>query len=75
MRAHFDLRTPWGPITGSVAVAVDEEPSQQQAVTAWLSNIDAQELEKAALDRLSFGDGSPIRVALATLQGWARGEP
>lgn len=53
------------------AAGVDAGP----AVAAWLANIDAEELSKAAMERMDWGEDADVVVqALAVLRSWALGE-
>ena len=50
-------------------------PASRDAVAVWLAAIDPDELEKAALDRMSgFGGGSTGAAMLEVLRGWAGGD-
>lgn len=49
-------------------------PASRATIADWLATIDPDELEKAALDRMSgLGGGSTGEAMLAVLRGWAGG--
>ncbi len=61
-------------VTGTIdeaAPAVDPIAAMQE----WLSNIDAGELERAALAQMELGSGSYSSEVLAVLRRWAGGDP
>lgn len=72
-RLYLEL-TGAGTIEGDGIVHV-VKPAIRAAVADWLAAIDPEELEKAALDRMSgFGGGSTGASMLEVLRGWAGGD-
>lgn len=47
----------------------------EDVIVAFLSNVDADQLEKTVLERMSWGDSSTFAVALAVLSEMAAGAP
>lgn len=62
-----------GTITGDGIVHVVRD-APHGAVVDWLSQVDPDELEKAALDRMGgLGGGTTGEAVLDVLRGWAGG--
>lgn len=63
-------------LEGLAHVVVGEERDPGPLIAAFLSNIDPQRLEEAALNRDDLGDGryAVISAALAQLADWAQGQ-
>ena len=63
--------------TGMARVAVGEQPEPGPAAAAFLSAVDAGELERTALARVDLLDGGQhemTRAMLTVLGEWARGQ-
>lgn len=61
-------------IVGTIEeVALDIDPLA--AMQAWLENIDAGELERAALESMQLGSQSFTAEVLGVLRRWAGGNP
>lgn len=69
-----------GVLEGEGVVEVRREAdagdaTQGQLVAAWLANIDAEALSKAAFERMDWGESTdPVVQALAVLRDWAEGK-
>ena len=60
---------------GGVTIRPTEEADPLAAMQEWLSNLDAGELERAALEDMGLGTGSYTGSVLAVLRRWAGGNP
>lgn len=60
---------------GGVTIRPTEQADPLAAMQAWLANLDAGELERAALEDMGWGTGSYTDSVLAVLRRWAGGNP
>lgn len=60
---------------GGVTIRPTEQPDPLAAMQAWLANLDAGELERAALEDMGWGTGTYTDSVLAVLRRWAGGNP
>ncbi len=60
---------------GGVTILPTQVADPLAAMQAWLGNIDADELERTALESMELGSGSYSAEVLAVLRRWAGGDP